>query len=157
MLPISAERRQAGRGSRKTEMAFSLRRRDEKLRGDAKKTEKRQGNQKWQPLVLSPLLRPFVTAVTEKSACQALHNAVQITGPLECTNVPQNMLNAVQLSLSPPPTSPYPPFLNYFSVYSADPLSLDWEDYHEGKVRHVTERGQTVDLSGSACVREVRI
>lgn len=34
-----------------------------------------------------------------------------------------------------------PSFLNYFSAFSADPLSLDSEDYHEGKVQHVTEWG----------------
>lgn len=80
----------------------------------------------------------------EKRACQALHNAVQITGPLECTNVPQTQAYAVQLGVKLSAESSVPSFLSYFSACSADPLSLDREDYHEGKVQHVTEWGQMV-------------
>lgn len=80
----------------------------------------------------------------KKSACQALHNAVQITGPLECTNVPQTQAYAVQLGVKLSAEPSVPSFLSYFSACSADPLSLDREDYHEGKVRHVTEWGQMV-------------
>lgn len=47
---------------------------------------------------------------------------------------------AVRIAAKPPTAS----FLNHFPAYSADPLSLDWEDQREGKVPHVTERGQTL-------------
>lgn len=42
-------------------------------------------------------LNPFIVQETKKCACFTLHNAVQITGPLKRTKVPQNMLNTEQL------------------------------------------------------------
>lgn len=42
----------------------------------------------------------FIMEETKNGACQARHNAVQITCPLERTNVLQNILNAVQLCSS---------------------------------------------------------
>lgn len=80
----------------------------------------------------------------KKTACQALHNAVQITGPLECTNAPRTQAYAMQFGVKLSGEPSVPSFLSYFSACSADPLSLDREDYHEGKVWHVTERGQMV-------------
>lgn len=83
---------------------------------------------------------------------------MQVTDSLERKNVPQKKkkkLNAEQLWLSSLLTFSTHSFPHYFSVYSADPLSLDWEDYHEGRVQHVTKWGQMVDLSSSTSVMEV--